>query len=256
MNIEPVTRCVQRNQVVIPFKTLEKSAEEAAEYKFSRISRDHYACEHGDAVHIIIEKDGAIGCSCAAMTYAHDNDVCKHIAAFIKRSSPPTELPSVELVAALKHAGWTGLSLMPPEITSDPDGNDNEGDDPVPDGAPKPEPPKIGEKVWRRECPHCGKLFEGTDLDDVKRQHQKHIAICPKRPKGGDITLQAESKEENKMEQKEPKTWDKDEAQEPKVFVHPDGTEFESAEELLSYAEKKKKEAQVSTHRLPGGIRR
>ena len=241
MEIEPVQRYVLRNETVIPFKTLEKASEEAAEYKFSRISKNHYACKH-DNVYIIIEKDGAIGCSCAAMTFAHDNDVCKHIAAFLKRSSPPTELPSAEILAALKEAGWTGLSLMPPETTSDPDGESNDGSDPVPENAPKPTPPKIGEKVWRRECPHCGKLFEGTNLDEVKRRHQKHIAICPKRPKGGDTTQQAEPEQKQEEEAKM-------ETEQKKTYVHPDGTEFESAEALLSYAEKSKEDKAASPAR-------
>ena len=244
MKIEPVQRYVPRNQVVIPFKTLEKAAAEADEYKFSRISKNHYACEHGENVHIIIEKDGAIGCSCAAMTFAHDNDVCKHIAAFLKRSSPPTDLPSAEILAALKEAGWTGLSLTPPEATSNPDGNDNEGDDPVPDGAPKPKPPEpeLGEKVWRRECPHCGHLFEGTDLDEVKREHQKHIETCKKNPTVSKTeTAEPEQKEENKMEQEE--------TEQKKTYVHPDGTEFESAEALLSYAEKSKEDKAASPAR-------
>ena len=233
MKIEPVQRYVPRNQVVIPFKTLEKAATEAAEYKFSRISKNHYACEHDGKVHIIILKGNAIGCSCAAMTFAHDNDVCKHIAAFLKRSKPPESLPSVELLAALKEAGWTGLSLTPPAATSDPDGE-------RPEDAPKPVPPELGEKVWRRECPHCGKLFEGTDLDEIKREHQKHIAICSKRPKGGDTTQQ-EQKEETKMEAEAEQTVtaQEDKAEPNKIYVHPDGTQFESAEALLDYNEKR-----------------
>ena len=248
MEIEPVTRYVPRNETVIPYKTLEKAATEAAEHKFSRISRDHYACEHDGKVHIIILKDGAIGCSCAAMTFAHDNDVCKHIAAFLKRSSPPTDLPSAEILAALKEAGWTGLSLTPPTATSDPDGESNEGSDPVPKDAPKPASPELGEKVWRRECPHCGHLFEGTDLDEVKREHQKHIELCKKNPTVSKTeTVESEPKEENKMEQEPVQTIT---AQEQKTYVHPDGTEFPTPEALLDYAEKKKKEAQVSTRQI------
>jgi len=233
MNVETeVTRFIPRKDIVVPYKTLEKAAEEAIDYKFSRISKGHYGCQHGDNAYVIIENAGTIGCSCAACTFnrgGEENDVCKHLAAFIKRSAPPDDPPSEAFLEALKAAWWTGLELKPPETTSDPSGEDDS--ELTPDEPPAREPvpaPGLGEETYTQTCPHCDRLFEGAILDDVKRQHKDHVKICRRNPANRMKATETEQ-EETPMEKEEKKT-----------YTHPDGTEFETSDALLKYIEVQK----------------
>ena len=222
MNSETeITRFVAVEDVVT-YKTLEKAAEEANDYEWMRAGDHAHVCKHGDKIYPLLlrEIDGEhmIACGCKAWQFAHDNDGCKHVAVFLKRSKPPQKPITDEIAKDLMAAGWTGSKghLIPPTAalpnvvaelppvneapaqtaTSDPDGGDNEGDDPVPDRAPKPTPePK-------------------PTIEETKQE------------------------EEPTMIEKE----------ETKTYTHPDGTEFESAVALLDYADSAKAEqnAEVS----------
>ncbi len=205
-----VSAFVVRKDMVPHYKTLETAAKEVDEYDFMRICKDHYVCKHGENAYLITIDGDKIGCSCPAMTFhCKGNDVCKHLAAFDRRSAPQKQI-TADIAMSLLKAGWTGepgnmtppdtadaehdalidsaanagWSKEHPEMTSDEDGNDNGGGDPVPPDAEKPElpEPKLGEKVYSRTCPHCNTRFDGTDLDEVKDRHRDHIPICPKNP--------------------------------------------------------------------------
>ena len=64
MNTKPtVSRFVDRATITVQPNTLAKVDEEGDAFKFFVISSNHYACVSVDT-HIIIEKDGKIGCSC------------------------------------------------------------------------------------------------------------------------------------------------------------------------------------------------
>ncbi|MEA3324111.1 MAG: hypothetical protein U9Q37_03090 [Euryarchaeota archaeon] len=145
MNIDAiVAHYVSKLEMVIPIKTLKLAREDS--YEFLRVADDVHLCQHGDNAYIIIQnKSGDIGCSCPAMTFhCKGNDVCKHIAAFVGLPAPPQKNIPDDLVKELIMKGWSGGNgmLKPPEInaTSDEGGEDNEGSDPVPPDAEKPEP--------------------------------------------------------------------------------------------------------------------
>ena len=270
-----VTRFIAVKDVVIPVKTLEKAAEECDSYKFTRAGNGHYIVKHDENAYPIIEKmspDGipVIGCGCHAWQFAHDNDGCKHIAAFQKRSSKPAAALDKRIAMDLIAAGWKGEhgNLYPPdadanaakkqedidaamdakwnqthpEMTSDPDGNDNEGDDPTPPETEKPEPP-LGAKIWMRQCPHCDQRFEGGDLDDVKTRHREHIPACTKNPAKIAADAPAPAKERKLQRTHERKLQEDTKMAEPqieeetetKMYKHPDGAEFETAEALMDH---------------------
>lgn len=256
-----VSAFVVRKDIVIPYKTLETAATEADEYDFMRICNGHYICKHKDTAYRIIVDGDRIGCSCPAMTFhCKGNDVCKHLAVFNKRRDAPQKQITDDIAMQLLAAGWTGEpgNLKPPETTSDEDGEDNGGGNPVPPEAEKPErpEPKLGEKVYSRTCPHCDQRFDGTDLDEVKDRHRDHIPICPKNPANKQEQQSVSSKTElteTPPEQKSivkesltPKTQPKQEEETKmeeetkKTCPHPDGTVLKSAEALLDYAEKKR----------------
>lgn len=230
-----ITRYVVTKDIVIPYKTLEKAAEEANDYDWMRAGTGHTICVHGANGYAIIEDGDTIGCSCEAWTYAHGNDGCKHVAAFLKRSKPPQKPITDEIARDLMAAGWTGGkgNLHAPEITSDPDGEDNEGNDPVPERAPKPtvaknapvEPePEEEPKMWiTGRCPWCELEFKALNAHELKCIIEEHEEECPERAEYG------LPPRETKMEEEAPT--------ETKKYTHPDGTVFETAEALLDYAE-------------------
>lgn len=143
---ENITRFIQVKDIVYPYKTLEKASEEVTEYEWMRAGDNAHICKHGDKTYSLLlrEIDGKLGvaCGCEAWQYAHDNDGCKHVAAFLKLKTPPQKPISEEIARDLMKIGWTGSkgNLHPPKETSDPDGEDQEGNDLTPAGPPKKEP--------------------------------------------------------------------------------------------------------------------
>jgi hypothetical protein len=258
MNTEPITRFIKIKDVVTPYKTLEKASEEANDYDWMRACDNVHICQHGELIYPLILRNAGdaleIACGCPAWQFAHDNDGCKHTAAFLHRTTPPQKPITDTIARDLMAAGWMGRkgNLHPPEmtsdeadeilnaeplpeppnedytncrnVTSDEDGEDNEGSDPVPDRAPKPTPPPEP-GVITGTCRHCGKTFERNNETKIIKEHE---ATCTKRAKGSDITQTApeQQPEETKMAETEKKT-----------YTHPDGTEFESAEQLLDYVD-------------------
>lgn len=272
MKPDPITRFIKAKDVVTPYKTLEKAAEEANDYEWMRAGENAHICQHGDQIYPLILRNGGddleIACGCPSWQFAHDNDGCKHTAAFMHRTAPPQKPITDEIARTLMAVGWTGGKgdLRPPEttnplpkttnlvettpdeadeilnaeplseppnedcsncrnVTSDEDGEDNEGSDPVPDRAPKPTPPPEP-GIITGTCKYCGKKFERQNVTNLKQIVDEHEATCDARPKGGDTTQTApeQHKEEPKMAEPEKKT-----------YTHPDGTEFDSAEQLLDY---------------------
>jgi|GEM_PF-1847673 len=270
-----ITRYVAAKDVVIPYKTLETAAEEADDYKFLQLGNGHYACAHGDNTYVLTEKMSpddvpVVGCSCKAWTFGHDADGCKHVAAFQKRAEKPTEKPSSKIVLDLLAAGWRkdeGDALYPPEngngeggklterehehtqddvinATSDEDGEDNEGNDPVPDRAPKPTPepkpttpePKPATGMIAGTCQWCGKKFERQNAANLKPIIEEHERTCPKRQESvGEATVAKDAPIATVS-----KTEIVETPSSERVYTHPDGTVFDSAEALLDYAEKQK----------------
>jgi len=233
MNIDTiVTRFMPRKDIVIPYKTLEKAADEAIDYKYSKVSKGHFVVETGkEPAYIIIERGGEIGCSCPSHTFnrgGEPNDGCKHLAVFLKRSKPPDATPSAEVLTALKAAGWTGLSLHPPATaTSDPSGEEDTdlvpGEDPEHDPVPAP---GLGET----EEEHIAELEETSSGERIANVGN---TIEPEPPQ-----------EEPKMEEEET---------EKKKYEHPDGTVFETVDALLSYItdlKESKPAAQVPARRV------
>ena len=261
--ITEIDRFVAAKNIVIPYKTLETANKEKADYVYMQLGNGHYVCIHGDNRYIITTKkspDGVqvIGCSCAAWRYAHDQDGCKHVSAFMEFATLPTAKPSSAVMLDLLAEGWRKDAygnLQPPAVTSDPDGEDNEGGDPTPDQAPKPEPvpePGLGEKIYKLRCRHCDKLMEGTDLDEVQKQHREHIKTCPENPANKQKSNSPEIPDSSKLETQEEETT-MEEEETKKTYTHPNGKEFESAEALLDYADKQEAEheAAASSKQVP-----
>lgn len=73
-------------------------------------------------------------------------------------------------------------SATVPETTSDPDGEDNDGDDPVPPKAEKPEP-----GMMSAACEWCGELIERKHAMELVGAIEDHKKICPKRPEEQDF---------------------------------------------------------------------
>jgi hypothetical protein len=300
MTAEPITRFIKVKDVVTHFKVLKTAAEECDDYNWMRAGENAHICQHGEQIYpLILRNDGdalEIACGCPAWQYAHDNDGCKHIAAFLNRSTPPQKPITDAIAKDLMAIGWTGSkgNLQPPEttsdeadeilsaeplpeppnedcsncrnVTSDEDGEDNEGSDPVPDRAPKPTPAPTPEPgMLTGTCQYCGKKFERNNEANLKQIIKEHEATCTKRAKGNDVTQTApeQQHEETKMAEQEEREMHgitkervKDaldnmpigseetiKSMASKIYTHPDGTEFESAEALLSYAEKQKTSA-------------
>jgi len=224
MTTEPITRFVLVKDVVTQYKTLEKAAEEADDYEWMRAGDGACICKHGEKTYTILlqesEKGSRIACSCEAWRYAHDNEGCKHVAAFLHRSTPPQKPITEEIARDLMAAGWTGSkgNLRPPEATSDPDGEDNEGGDPVPGDNKKPTPEP-----------------SDPEIADSSKQQQKAVVKDSLTTVAVFAPVETQPEEETKM------------AEEPKIYKHPDGAEFKSAEELLDYAEKQKETAEQPT---------
>ena len=205
-----VKRFVAVKNIVTPFKTLEKAAEEANDYRFMRAGNNHYVCKHGDKRYVIIEKLSSddmpvIGCSCEAWTHAHDQDSCKHVAAFLKRSSKPAAALDKRTAMDLIAAGWTKTehgNLYPPdpdantaarkadvdstvnakwtqdhpEIPPDPD-LDLGVDDPLPKPPETEKPAKVTVK-----CQYCKMGATRKDQKTADAWKEDHEASCPKNP--------------------------------------------------------------------------
>ena len=221
---DPITRFIKATDVVTHFKVLKTAAEECDDYEWMRAGEDAYICQHGEQIYPLLFRnvDGVleVACGCPAWQFAKGNDGCKHVATYLKRSTPPQKNITDEIARDLIAAGWTGGKgdLQPPETTSaEP-----------PQRKPVPAP-GLGEKIYSRSCPHCDERIEGTDLDDVKRQHREHIATCPENPA-------------NKATGAENATVEP----EPEIFTYPDGKEFKSLEAMKEYADEQEKIAQTN----------
>ena len=124
MNTNPtVSRLVERAKITEQPNTRAKADEEGDSYEYSRISPGHYACIHGKNAHVIIEKDGKIGCSCGDMTYrCTGTNICKHCAKFLDLKVPPQIPAPGELIKKLMLMGWVGGKddLHPAELLRTP----------------------------------------------------------------------------------------------------------------------------------------
>lgn len=164
MNTKPtVSRFADRDKITIQPNTAAKAKEEKDDYKFSIISRGHFACDSIKTTYIIIDKAGKIGCSCGDMTYRCTNDhVCKHIAIYLDLDVPPQTPAPGELIRKLILMGWVGGKddLHPAELLRETSAD-----------------PEMSAGTVHYECPKCG---ETVDLDADKLQDWKlnHIDVC------------------------------------------------------------------------------
>ena len=194
MNTKPnVSRFADLANITIQPNTAAKAKEEKDDYNFSVISRGHFACDSIKATHIIIDKDGKIGCSCGDMTYrCTDNNVCKHIAMYLDLKVPPQTPAPGELIKKLILMGWVGGKddLHPAEMlkhTPDTPAQPKpyEEPDPVLDQVipEMPEPPNeycsnCTTETVHYECPNCG---ESVDIShsELADWILNHLYICP-----------------------------------------------------------------------------
>lgn len=206
MNTKPnVSRFADRANITVPPNTRAKADEEGDSYKFTNISIGHYACESTKDAHIIIDKDGKVGCSCGDMTYrCTGTNVCKHIATFLDLKVPPQTPASEELIRKLILMGWVGgkdnlhpaellkplhksTCLPPDEDSWKPDGEEEpyeEPDQKLDHAIPEtPEPPNedysncIAETVHYK-CPKCDEEVD-IEADALRDWKLKHMDICP-----------------------------------------------------------------------------
>lgn len=171
MNTRPtVSRYADRAKITVQPNTAAKAEEEKADYKFSVISRGHFACDSIKATHIIIDKDGKIGCSCGEMTYRSTNDtVCKHIAIYIDLKVPPQTPAPGELIKKLMLMGWVGGKddLHPAELLRTP-----------PDGSGTEAEPAPEDSLTHYACPKCGKIVD-IEADKLQEWKLNHMDVCP-----------------------------------------------------------------------------
>ncbi len=248
MKPDPITRYIKVKDLVMHFKVSTLALAEADEYGWMRAGEGALICEHGEQIYPVLLKNenGAteIACGCPAWQFAKGNDGCKHVSAFLKRKEPVQKPISDEVARDLMKAGWTGGkgNLQPPaaeiETTSEPE---------------------LGEKIYTRSCPHCDEKIGGTDLDAVKRMHSAHIAECEQNPANKKASPATGNKtkpvatakaDSSKPERTGAKSATVEIAQEErtmttepeqkKTYTHPDGTEFETAEAFMSYADDQK----------------
>jgi hypothetical protein len=113
--IDNVSRFVKRFGMIMDPETMNKARDEAEEYDFREISKDHYAVIHKGKMYVIIERAGEIGCSCDDMTFNRmDGSVCKHIIAFSRLMAPVTkDIEGGDAAYLMNACGWTGAELHP-----------------------------------------------------------------------------------------------------------------------------------------------
>lgn len=171
MNTNPiVSRFVDQAKITVQPNTRAKA--DGDSYGFSRISPGHYACTHGKNTHIIIEKDGKIGCSCGDMTYrCTGTNVCKHGAKFLDLEVPP-QIPAPRvLIEKLMLMGWVGGKddLHPAELLRTP-----------PNGSEK-EVDAGAEDTVHYECPKCGEAVD-IEPDFLTDWKLDHMNVCTGKP--------------------------------------------------------------------------
>lgn len=163
-----VSRFADRETITVQPNTLAKVEEEGDTFTFSIISSGHYACISVDT-HVIIDKDGKIGCSCGDMTYrCNGTNVCKHIAAFLNLKVPPQTPAPGELIKKLRLMGWVGGKddLHPAELLKQ--SHTTSGSD------AKTAPEQTMEHY---ECPKCGDAID-IEADKLQEWKLKHLDDC------------------------------------------------------------------------------
>ena len=160
---------VDKSDYVVPDATLEKAAGECDAYVWFRAAKDVVLCQHKDSVHVIQIDGVQVGCSCGAMTYqCPANKVCKHLATFLRRETPPTEPVPSDLSAELRKAGWTGTigDMHPPDMPTPTDDLT----------------PALGAKAYERECPYCGEITSRETPTSADAWLKEHMTECDKNP--------------------------------------------------------------------------
>lgn len=178
MNTNPtVSRFIDRAKITVQPNTQAKADEGGHSFKYTCISRGHYACDTGNSTQCIIEKDGKIGCSCAVMTYrCSGTNVCMHIAVFLKLDAPPQIPASVELIKKLMLMGWVGGKddLHPADLAKPAQTTSSE---PQPYDEPDPKLDQAIPETVHYECPNCG---ENADISTEKLPDWilNHLYVC------------------------------------------------------------------------------
>ncbi len=178
MNTRPtVSRYADQEKITVQPNTRAKVDDEGDSYEFSRISQGHYACNHGKTTHVIIEKDGRIGCSCENMTYrCTGNNVCKHIVKFLDLKVPPQIPASEEIIRKLSLMGWVGGKdgLHPAELLKTPTQSE-----PM-----EPEPKNKDDTNTNVSvtCQYCKMGATRKDQETADAWKRDHEAGCPKNP--------------------------------------------------------------------------
>ena len=169
MNTKPtVSRFADRAKITVQPNTLAKAEEEGDSFKFTTISSGHYACDSGNTTHVIIEKDGKIGCSCPDMTYrCTGTNVCKHITKFLDLDVPPQNPASGELIKKLILMGWVGGKddLHPAELLK-----------PAPNDSNNAALPELASVI----CPHCKTRAKRKTREEADAWLVNHLPRCPK----------------------------------------------------------------------------
>ena len=170
--IDKVSRFVKRLGMVQDTETIAKANSEAAKYDFRKISEGYYAVQHTDKMYVIIERDGEIGCSCDDFTFNRkDGSCCKHIIAFSKLLSTPTNPIDDADRGFLVNMGWTGKELHPEVELGGPGAVIQE------DPRPAPNPPET-----RRQCQYCKLGHVASSPEEADAWIKEHEASCPKNP--------------------------------------------------------------------------
>ena len=246
--IEPLVK-ILRSEASSDGGTQKKA--EALEGTWIRLNEYEHVFEEEHKVTRVYSDGKYVGCACGR---CGNGVLCEHSIAFEDLKSPPQltiESPDYRwLRTYLMSLKWypENRYLYPPmgaEVPEDeaswaPDEEESTKLDPVNEDHDLDigvdEEPEL--KTYSRKCVHCGDVISGTDLEYVKHDIAEHTRNCPKNPANKkkeapkpeqepvvkeSLTTETQSDEEHEMDE------------ETKMYEHPDGTEFETAEALLDY---------------------
>ena len=264
--IEPLVKLL-RSEAISDGGTRKKA--EALVGKWIRLNETMFAFEEDGNITLIFIGGGEVGCACKAFSDPSMNVLCEHIIAFEDLESPPQltiESPDCRwLREYLFGLGWyTKNGYLYPSLDSELQEDVPSKLDPVNEdhdlhiGVDVDQNPK----KYTRACSFCGHIETGDDLDIVKQHIDEHRRTCAKNPankqKSARLTTQTVDETDipiipdpvvkeslttenatvakNATVEKPPKEEENMEER-SKMYEHPDGTEFETAEALLDYVD-------------------
>lgn len=262
-SISPI-RKILLTEAVSDGSTQKKAA--ALKGTWIRINEDVFAFVEEAQTTFVFNNENEAGCACEVFNSDPSmNILCEHIIAFEDLKSPPQlsiKSPDCNWLSGylMSACDWVSRDgyLYPPESKEPEVVAELPAVDPVNEDKPLDigvgDESHIDEKTYSRKCTHCGEIISGTDLAQVKLDIAEHIRGCPSNPankkKSPRLVTQVASEQPQEPVVKESSTTKKPTGSETvekpsKMYDHPDGAKFDTAEELLDYVDALKAEQEM-----------